>query len=76
MSHHKRVILRESLVQTNLLERDYSEIDRDLLGKETIENADLKFPDDEIAPAQGYIFAYLIQPLRKLLERCDVLYRE
>jgi hypothetical protein len=70
------LIIQGKLFLASLLERDYSEIDRDLLGKETIGSQDLKLPDDEVAPAQGYIFAHLVQPLQKMLRRFDVLYRE
>lgn len=63
-------------MQTHLLERDYADIHRDLLGKEGFEAEDLALPIDDLAPAQDYIFADLVRPLREMLKRFDILYRE
>lgn len=59
----------------DLLDRDYSEIDSELLGKSTLDRDTIAAPNDSIAPAQGYPFFDKIKSLVDMLKRFDVIYR-
>ena len=68
--------IKDRPVSNGLLERDYDEIDRDLLGKKHLEPGDLKVPDSKVAPAQGNPFLDRVLPLSKILRRFRVIYRD
>ena len=59
-----------------LLDKDYSDIDRELLGKETISEHDIVRPDPLIAPAQGYAFLDAVVSLKSMMSKYRSLYSD
>ncbi len=66
----------ENTMSTQLLDRDYKDIDHDLLGVSSLKTKDIAKPDVYIAPAQGNPFLEKLASISGILRRYDVRYRE
>jgi hypothetical protein len=59
---------------SNLADRDYDQIDKDLLGRSELTKKDIQKPNDLIAPAQGYMFFEFIDTVKSMLRKFDCRY--
>ena len=57
-----------------LADRDYEQIDKDLLGRSEITTKDIRKPNDLVAPATGYLFFEAVQSLKSMLRKFDSRY--
>ena len=58
----------------NLADRNYEEIDRDLLGTSEITVKDVKKPNNLVATAKGYMFFETLQSLQNMLRKFNHRY--
>ena len=61
------------MLDGGILDRDYSEIEKDLVDPKIWDKGNLSF--NPIAPPQGNPFLEKVKPLKKLLNKCALLYR-
>ena len=61
---------------TEFLDRDCKDIDRDLLGVSSLKAKDILKPDTNVAPAQGSPFLDKLTTATNILRRFDIRYRD
>lgn len=60
----------------HLVDRNYNDIDKDLIGVKTLKVRDILEPNDNVAPAQGSPFLSRLKSLTDMLKKSDIVYRD